>query len=79
MDLLFVATLLAHLVVSATAIVIAIRSRAFTRGQVILQSLLSLAVPVVGAIVVIISSSEATAPPEPPKTSDFEPSRYGPE
>jgi hypothetical protein len=78
-DILPLALLAAHAVLASVAIVVAARCRAFTHFPVVLQSLVALFVPIIGAIVVLANSREAVASPQKPEKSDFSPSYHGPE
>jgi hypothetical protein len=78
-DIQPLALLAAHAVLASVAIVVAARCRAFTHFQVVLQSLVALFVPIIGAIVVLANSREAVASPQKPEKSDFSPSYHGPE
>ena len=78
-EILLLVLLAVHVVVALITIAFAARCRAFTRFQVVLQSLVALLLPIVGAILVLVNSREALAPPQKPEKSDFSPSYYGPE
>jgi hypothetical protein len=78
-EILLLALLAAHAVLASAATIVAARCRAFTRFQVVLQSLFAFFVPIVGAILVLANSREAVALPQKPEKSDFSPSYYGPE
>ncbi len=66
------ALLLVHVVLLAAAIVIAVRSRAYTKLQLVAQSLLAILVPVLGAVAVLVFAREAIALPPKPDGSKFD-------
>ncbi len=68
---------LTHAFLFATALYALHFANAYTRGQKIVQMILALCVPILGAILVIIMAREAVAPFPKPDESKFDKDPFG--